>query len=55
MNVANDALHSRSLLESLMMPELIAGLQDWARAGAGRTLIGAAGLAFTFGLGSPRT
>jgi hypothetical protein len=46
MNSINDAAHSRSLIESIMMPELISVLRAWIAAGGGGVLIGAAGFAF---------
>lgn len=46
MNTVNDAGHSRSLIESLMMPEVISALRDWTEAAAGEVLIGAAALSF---------
>ena len=46
MNTINDAAHSRSLIESIMMPELISALTDWPKAGGSGVLIGAAALSF---------
>ena len=46
MNSINDGEHSRSLIESLIMPELITALRHWIRAGGGGVLIGAAALSF---------
>jgi hypothetical protein len=46
MNTINDAAHSRSLIDSLMMPELISALTNWSRAGRGGVLIGGAALSF---------
>lgn len=46
MNSVNDAGHSRSLIESIMLPQVIETLRDWARAGHGGVLIGTAALSF---------
>jgi hypothetical protein len=46
MNFINDAAHSRSLIESIMMPELILALRDLAKADAGGVLTGGAALSF---------
>ncbi len=46
MNIVNDAAHSRSLFESIMMPELISVLRDWTEAAGGGVLIGTAALSF---------
>jgi hypothetical protein len=46
MNTINDAARSRSLVESIMMPESIDALRDWKRAGGGGVLIGGAALSF---------
>src|SRR5207302_5181527 len=46
MNIVNDTAHSRSLFESIMMPELISALRDWTEAAGGGVLVGTAALSF---------
>jgi len=46
MNSINDAAHSRSLIESTMLPEIILALQDWTTIGSGGVLVGTAALSF---------
>lgn len=46
MNHINDATHSRSLTESIMLPQVILALGDWRRAGVGGVLIDTAALSF---------
>ncbi len=46
LNIVNDAAHSRSLFESIMMPELISALRDWTEAAGGGVLVGTAALSF---------
>jgi hypothetical protein len=46
MNRINDAAHSRSLIDSIMIHELIVALRDWTKADAGGALIGAVALSF---------
>jgi hypothetical protein len=44
MQTINDG--TRTLIESIMMPELIAALRDWAKSGSGGVLIGGLGLSY---------
>jgi hypothetical protein len=44
MQAINDG--TRSLIESIMMPELIAALRDWAKSSSGGALIGGLGLSY---------
>ena len=46
MSRINDAEHSRTLLDSIMLPEVILALRDWIRADQAGVLIGAAALSF---------
>jgi hypothetical protein len=46
MNSINDTAHSRSLTDSIMMPQVIIALGDWRNAGVGGVLIGAVALGF---------
>ncbi len=46
LNSLNNAAHSRSLIDSIMMPEVISALRDWAKVGAGGVLVGTAALCF---------
>jgi len=46
MNRINDAAHSRSLTDSIMMPQVISAVRDWTKADAGGVLIGGAALSF---------
>ena len=42
----NDSEHTRTLFESVMMPEVVMALQDWIRGGAHGVLIGGAALSY---------
>jgi hypothetical protein len=44
MQTINDG--TRTLIQSIMMPEVIAALRDWANSGSGGVLIGALGLSY---------
>ena len=46
MNTINDAAHSRSLIGSIMLPEVIMAFQTWVKAGLDGVLIGTAALGF---------
>jgi hypothetical protein len=42
----NDSEHTRTLFESVMMPEVVMALQDWIRGGAHGVLIGGTALSY---------
>lgn len=46
MRTMNDAAHTRTLYESVMLPEVIMALKDWAKVNAGGVLIGGVGLSY---------
>src|SRR5712691_2111238 len=46
LNSINDAKHSRSFLDSIMLPAVISAVQDWASAGGGGVLVGGGALSF---------
>jgi hypothetical protein len=46
MNSINVAAHSRSMIGSIMRPEVISALRDWRRPGVGGALIGEVALGF---------